>query len=159
MTELTDLLDEPLAAQSLGDAGWEPLRDVDPRPWEDWYAHEGYRPNAAVIAFLRSMGGLVLRPLEHDDAEFASGRVRFDPASAATGERERISERAEQIGEHVWPIGEWYDTYILLLGASGAVYAEAPEYGVDLLGRDIVAALRLLLTSKGSIESIIPPGS
>ena len=154
MNGLDELLNEAFVRDTLLKAGWSPSRAVDTHAWRDWYEREGYSDERSALDILRSFGGLRLRPPMNEAADFGSGLIEFDPIVAATGESDRIRFREQQLGEALWPIGEWCEVYILLLGASGAVYAEAPEYGVLLLGPTFGAALRTLITGVGELRDV-----
>lgn len=156
MDELADLAADAIAGRALEAGGWSPSRQVDVGRFADWYSAEGYPSNDAVMRLLGSIGNLLIVPPDHAGAQFGSGRIVFDPILASTGERPRIADREAQLADALWPIGEWSDSYILLLGASGRLYAESSEFDVLLLGETLVDGLKTIITRRGQIVVAIP---
>jgi hypothetical protein len=147
---------DPIAGPALRAAGWKPSRSEDVTRLATWFRDEGYAPDERVLEFLRSVGNLTVVPADHPGAQFGSGKVVFDPALASTGEQIRIADRERQVGDTLWPVGEWSDTYILLWSRSGKLYAESSEYGVLLLGASLADGLKTIITRVGHIEVAVP---
>lgn len=154
MREWDGLTASPVVVATLLEAGWTPGRDVEIGHWQRWMASEGYDRNAELERILRSFGGLVVSPPVRERGRFWSGRIRFDPEWAATGEHDRIRLRGTQFGAQLWPIGEWADTYILVLAEDGRVFAESSDLDNLLIGPDFQSAINTLILADRYPETV-----
>ncbi|CAM5562959.1 hypothetical protein SXANM310S_01038 [Streptomyces xanthochromogenes] len=88
----------------LRDAGWYPGRNVDTTMWRERLEADGFRVHSAAENFLREFGGLAV-------VSGGSGITRarepfeLDPL-LALGEDDRFGEWGEEIGRHLFPLGE-----------------------------------------------------
>lgn len=155
--DLGDSLSHPIISSTLAAAGWSTDRRIDISRWQTWYSLEGYEPDETTFDILRSFGGLTLEPPRLENAYYRGGRTEFEPELAADGESPRIHEWEPEVGELLWPIGEWVQMYILLNSPSGAIYAEAPGHGFGVLrlGVDFADALRSLIIRDRPPEYVV----
>ncbi|MFD4133626.1 SUKH-3 domain-containing protein [Streptomyces goshikiensis] len=92
------------AENVLRDAGWYPGRNVDTTVWRERLEADGFRIHSAAEDFLREFGGLTV-------VSGGSGITRsrepfeLDPL-LALGEDDRFGEWGEEIGRHLFPLGE-----------------------------------------------------
>ena len=135
---------DAIVRAALTESGWFEGRSVDVKPFLAALAEEGFSIVDEARPWLVTFGGLTVTPPRRHGAAFASGPILFEPLLAATGEARRISEREQEIGKKLTPVGEWLDEFILLVAADGSVCAET-TFQFLLLGRSPSEALRCLI--------------
>ncbi|WP_234348906.1 SUKH-3 domain-containing protein [Streptomyces sp. WM6373] len=108
----------------LRDAGWYPGRNVDTTVWRERLEADGFRIHSAAEDFLREFGGLTV-------ASGGSGITRarepfeLDPL-LAMGEDDGFGEWGEEIGQHLFPLGELDHGHAFLgLDEQGELYVVA----------------------------------
>ncbi|MER8235672.1 SUKH-3 domain-containing protein [Streptomyces sp. NPDC094049] len=108
----------------LREAGWHPGRAVDTRGWKERLEQDGFRSHAAAEDFLREFGGLAVG---HGGAGITRAREPFDlDPLLALGEADRFGEWGEEIGHHLFPVGELDRGHAFLgLDEDGGLYVVA----------------------------------
>ncbi|MFC8505538.1 SUKH-3 domain-containing protein [Streptomyces sp. NPDC057411] len=108
----------------LREAGWRPGRAVDTARWTRQLEQDGFRSHAAAEDFLREFGGLAVG---HGGAGITRAREAFDlDPLLALGEDDRFDEWGEEIGHHLFPVGELAGGHAFLgLGEDGELYVVA----------------------------------
>ncbi|MFF4432572.1 SUKH-3 domain-containing protein [Streptomyces sp. NPDC001513] len=88
----------------LRGAGWHPGRCVDTTEWRERLEADGFRIHPAAGDFLGEFGGLTV---DSRGSGITSAREAFeiDPL-LALGEDDRFAARGEEIGRHLFPVGE-----------------------------------------------------
>ncbi|MFD9162150.1 SUKH-3 domain-containing protein [Streptomyces sp. NPDC059558] len=88
----------------LRGAGWYPGRNVDTTGWRERLEVDGFRIHSAAEDFLREFGGLTV---VGGGSGITRAREPFelDPL-LALGEGDRFGEWGEEIGHHLFPLGE-----------------------------------------------------
>lgn len=112
---------------------------------ESFYDSEGYGPNPSLVDVLTDLGEWEMLDVEAPGPRRKVGPIQFNPRDACEGENERILQRASELGLRFWPVGEWSYVYIVLVDQQGRLYAEAPEYGLKLLGETFEQGLEQLV--------------
>lgn len=106
----------------LREAGWHPGRAVDTTGWKQQLEQDGFRSHAAAEDFLGEFGELVIG---HGGAGITRAREPVDLDSLlALGEADRFDEWGEEIGHHLFPVGELAGRF-LGLGEDGELYVVA----------------------------------
>lgn len=102
-------------------AGWHPGRSHDTTPWREQLEADGFRMHPAAEEFLREFGGLTFGP---GDLGITRAREAFelDPL-LALGEDDRFGEWGEEIGRHLFPLGDLGHGHVFLgLDEQGELY-------------------------------------
>ncbi|MFJ2748819.1 SUKH-3 domain-containing protein [Streptomyces sp. NPDC087297] len=88
----------------LRGAGWYPGRNVDTTVWRERLEADGFRIHSAAEDFLREFGGLTV---VGGGSGITRAREPFelDPL-LALGEDDRFGEWGEEIGHHLFPLGD-----------------------------------------------------
>ena len=142
----------PATLEILRGAGWGPTRAVVPTPYIAKIWDAGTPPDA-VQKFLRQFGGLKLRfPNTRNHSVMSEFHFDHEIASRHTSPSQLL-EWSGQLDESVWPVGEaHYGHMIVLMGASGCVFAGMDEVLVEL-GVDACAAVETIC-SGGPVRTI-----
>ncbi|MGW4777222.1 SUKH-3 domain-containing protein [Streptomyces filamentosus] len=105
----------------LREAGWHPGRTVDTAGWKQRLEQDGFRSHAAAEGFLREFGGLAVG---HGGTGITRAREPFDlDPLLALGEADRFGGWGEEIGHHLFPVGELAGGHAFLgLDEDGELY-------------------------------------
>jgi hypothetical protein len=141
------------ALGAMKSAGWYSgifLKDA-----ESWYGElcgMGYAENQLALEFLQELGGLVVGPVENEDAYFINYEpLNVDPFSADAMGVSFFEEMSVLVQEPCFPVGEWLSYSSVFLTVSGRMMAgglgyvwllgDSPEEGVQqavMADRDLV---------------------
>ncbi|OKI41968.1 hypothetical protein A6A28_25790 [Streptomyces sp. CB03578] len=105
----------------LRGAGWYPARSVDTKVWRERMEADGFHIHSAAEDFLREFGGLTVGS---GGPGITSTREAFelDPL-LALGEDDRFGQWGEEIGCHLFPLGELdHGRFFLGLDEHGELY-------------------------------------
>lgn len=104
--------------------GWDPQRTVDPKRWTFPFEERGIRANPVVQEFLREFGGLSV-DVSGPGVNCAREPFELDPL-LCLGEEDRFSEWGEELGLHLFPLGELdQGRFFLGMDENGVVYLVA----------------------------------
>ncbi|WP_328507245.1 SUKH-3 domain-containing protein [Streptomyces sp. NBC_00391] len=94
----------PKVREALTAAGWAPGRKVDTGAWRTLFAEAGLVMHEAAESFLAEFGGLYVS-VHGPGISVARTPFEFDP-ELLVGEEGRFEEWGEEIGRHLFPLGE-----------------------------------------------------
>lgn len=155
MTGVDPALTNPVVRATLEDSGWNPEYRYDPSDWVESLQEEGFSVHASGLEALTLLGGLRILPPTSIAAAFATGALHVDPLWSASGESPRIRQREERLGVRLFPIGEWMDQYVVLVGDDGRVFAET-TFEILELGEDLSDALIRVIVADSSPTKLSP---
>ncbi|GAA4079190.1 SUKH-3 domain-containing protein [Streptomyces shaanxiensis] len=108
----------------LRTSGWDPRRTVDPAQWALPFEERGIRAHEAVQEFLAEFGGLSVA-VSGPGVNCAREPFELDPL-LCLGEEDRFSEWGEELGLHLFPLGELdRGRFFLGMDENGLVYLVA----------------------------------
>lgn len=144
--DLPKITGDPICLEELAKGGWQQGRVADPRDEIATLASQGFSVNDHAVAVLESFYGLTVRgPEASPGGKYGNSFVEFLPLDEADGHYPRIKEKVEPVtGESVFPLGGIGAMQILLIGASGKVYADSIDK-LFRLGDDFDSALHHML--------------
>lgn len=117
---------------------------------------EGYPRFPAALDALAELGGLTVNPLRFIGPNFPNSEVIFDPLLGGSGQTELAGKVVEVVTEKVFPLGEWRNDMLLLIGETGAVFAVGP-YGMWRVANGLEEALNRIVCSDTELEVLRHP--
>jgi hypothetical protein len=78
---------------------------------------------------------------------FFPSKIIFDPTLTGSGEFDRVDSWQQELGLTLFPLGEVFDQYILLMADTGRIFACTDDV-LDILGDSFEAAMELLIFAR-----------